>query len=686
MMRLYALCVAALFATPAFSADPAQERLEAEFLRFAKITDGKLGVYAKHIESGRVITMNAREGYPMASTFKVPIAVQLLAKVDRGELRLDQMIALKESDLHPGSGTLSQLLNKPGVSLSIRNLLELMLLISDNSATDILLKLAGGPAAVTAKMKEVGAEGIRVDRSCVQLISDSLGAELPPESTWSLEVFKRVYAAIAYDKQAVAQELFYQDPRDTAQPEAMAGLLEKIHRKALHKPETAELLLDILRRCQTGENRIKALLPKGTVVAHKTGTLSGIHESALATNDVGILTLPEGAGHVAIAIYVKFATQSNDIAEKEIAQTARAIYDYFLYTTAPQTAVLRYDKLADRIADSLKLSRGERVILRYDPDFFRELSAPLKERIARAGASVTEVEYQNIDAKDDGRLTKPLASADVYLWMPFRTEAKAVPADEAEMLKNWLDAGGAHREIHFHWQQGSVLADGIVTRHPPGYDALFEAAVLDTDYRALSATQDQVIRALRSGPIRVQTPAGTDLRFRVERRPFNKQDGDASAERMKSAQVRVDREIELPSGVLRVAPVEETVNGTLVIPEARVGDRIAQKIRFEIQAGVVTKVSAMTNQKAVEDYLKAGGPAAMRFREMGLGTNPKLAVQPGIDVIPYFGYGAGVVRISLGDSEEIGGAVRGGFVRWFFLTDATVSVEGAPVVKDGRLQ
>ena len=142
-------------------------------------------------------------------------------------------------------------------------------------------------------------------------------------------MFKRLYSAIPYDKQVVAQETFYQDPRDTAQPEAMVGLLEKIHRKALHKPETAELLLDILRRCQTGDLRIKGLLPKGTIVAHKTGSLQGIHESGLATNDVGIITLPEGAGHVAIAVFVTFAGSAAAI--RRAIETLRARRKHLLH-------------------------------------------------------------------------------------------------------------------------------------------------------------------------------------------------------------------------------------------------------------------------------------------------------------------------------------------------------------------
>src|SRR4030095_2431672 len=100
-----------------------------------------------------------------------------------GELRLDQMIQVQPSDLHPGSGTLTDLFNKPGLALSVRNLMELMLLISDNSATDVCLRLAGGPEAVTARMREIGISGIDVNRSTARLLADWRGiTQVPPES------------------------------------------------------------------------------------------------------------------------------------------------------------------------------------------------------------------------------------------------------------------------------------------------------------------------------------------------------------------------------------------------------------------------------------------------------------------------------------------------------------------------
>ena len=307
---------------PALAAD----RLQDEIATLAKISDGVVGMSAVHVESDRRVSFHGTDLFPMASSFKVPIAVQLLSRVDKGEVKLDQMVTVEPHDLHPGSGTLSNLFSKPGVALSVRNLLELMLLISDNSATDMVLRIAGGPEVVTAKMRSLGIAGINVDRPTVGLISDWMGATLPPEKDWTPELFRKLYADVTPDQRRIANDRFNHDERDTAQPDAMASLLERIYARKLHKPETADLLLDIMRRCQTGDARIKGMLPPDTIVAHKTGSIGG------TVNDVGILTLPGDAGHVVLAMFVKQGSKP-EVSERTIAQISRAVYDYFLFTS-----------------------------------------------------------------------------------------------------------------------------------------------------------------------------------------------------------------------------------------------------------------------------------------------------------------------------------------------------------------
>lgn len=328
LVVLLVMRAAALGQTPTNSrpvADPALERLQREITRLAQVAGGVVGVSALHLESDRRVAVNGGEPFPMASSYKVPIAARLLHQIDQGEMSLDRMVQLQLNQLSPGSGTLSDLFNKPGVILSVRNLLELMLLISDNTATDTLLRLAGGGAAVTARMRELGIDGIRVDRPTKQLIAEWLGVAGQTDSQWTLEQFREQTSGVKPDERQAAAKRFDADLRDTATPDAMATLLERIYRQQALKRENTELLLDIMRRCRTGDARLKGLLPAGTEVAHKTGTIGG------TTNDVGIITLPDGAGHVAIAVFVKASAKDVSARERAIAEIARAVHDFFLF-------------------------------------------------------------------------------------------------------------------------------------------------------------------------------------------------------------------------------------------------------------------------------------------------------------------------------------------------------------------
>lgn len=305
----------------------AASSLQQEIEHVAHGSGGSLGATATLLETGQTVSYHGSEAFPMASSYKIPIAVQILKLVDEGKLSLDRMVELKPSDLHPGSGMVSEILIHPGVILSIENLMELMLLISDNSAADVLLREAGGPAAVTQTMRALGLEGIRVDRPTAILISDETGARPPrDESQWTPQMWERLYNAVPEEAQRRARRAFDADPRDTATPDAMNALIVHIWKKDILKPESAELLLDIMRRCQTGKSRLKGILPEGTEVAHKTGTMGG------TTNDVGIITLPNNAGHVAISVFVKGSYHPAADRERAIAEVSRAAYDYFLFT------------------------------------------------------------------------------------------------------------------------------------------------------------------------------------------------------------------------------------------------------------------------------------------------------------------------------------------------------------------
>jgi beta-lactamase class A len=325
-----AVCLLFVAGTLAVAAtDPALAGLEQQVEYVSHATDGTVGVDAIHIESGRQVSVRGAESCPMASAFKLPVAIQILSLVDDGKLTLDKMVPLAPPDLHPGSGRLTELFFHPGVSLSIANLLELALVISDNTAADLLLREAGGPSAVTGKMRALGFPGIRIDRSTALLISDWQGAKgLPPESQWNREMWDRLYDAVPQSDHMRARKAEMSDPRDTATPGDMTRLLLRLWKRDILTPESARVLLDMMARCQTGKSRIKGLLPQGTDVAHKTGSLGGV------ANDIGFITLPGDAGHVAISVFTKASNRPEDASEKAIAEIARTVYDYFVLVPA----------------------------------------------------------------------------------------------------------------------------------------------------------------------------------------------------------------------------------------------------------------------------------------------------------------------------------------------------------------
>ena len=224
---------------------------------------GEYGIAALDLETGEMIGVNADMAFPMASTMKIAVAAAYLADVDEGKRTLDDTIAGR----------------------SAYELMDRMMVRSDNYATDLLIARLGGPAAINQWLRKNNFEGIRVDRTIAQLL-------------------------------AARRNLW--EEYDTSTPRAMLALLQHIDGNELLSPSSKSVLLDMMRRCATGRNRIKGLMPEGAVVEHKTGTLNGY------TSDVGYLTLPTGQ-RVAVAFFARGGSNRPAI----IATTARAIYDGF---------------------------------------------------------------------------------------------------------------------------------------------------------------------------------------------------------------------------------------------------------------------------------------------------------------------------------------------------------------------
>lgn len=300
--------------------------IEAEIARIAGSIDGETGVYAVHLESGTTLAVNSTDAFPMASTFKVAVAGAVLAQVDAGRLSLDQLVPV-EPALEVSSEGITEVFPFPGLSVSIHNLIDTMLVRSDNSATNVLSHLVGGPAAVTAWVRGLGVEYLRVDGDTKDIVARFFGDLLPPGLSLDAAVAANPKLLEMSEKPSPP---FDDDPRDTASPESMVLLLSRIAQGHVLSPSSTEVLLGAMKRDVTGRNRLRGMLPPGTVVADKTGTIGG------TINDVGIIELPAGLGRVAIAVYIKKSASNQR--EKTIAQIARCVYDYMLVSVAGNPA------------------------------------------------------------------------------------------------------------------------------------------------------------------------------------------------------------------------------------------------------------------------------------------------------------------------------------------------------------
>ena len=305
-------------------------RLEADIREMSKQgagSAGTVGVAAWRLGgSGPRVLLHADQLFPMASTFKVAVAGRVLERVDKGELKLDRMLAIDPKRMVESEVIADRFIH-PGVSLSVYNLLELMLTQSDNTATDYMVEAAGGPAAVTDWVRRQHVQDLRVDGDTDAIIRRfyRMGAGPFPEA---------LAAKIKRDPNLDAEgtkpnAAFDADPRDTATPAAMAKLLTRIFSGKALSPKSTTIMIAIMERCRTGVNRLRAMMPPGTKVADKTGTIGG------SVNDVGVIALPHGAGSVVVAVYIKGSDAAYEAREKTIAQIGRAVRDYYLYAALP---------------------------------------------------------------------------------------------------------------------------------------------------------------------------------------------------------------------------------------------------------------------------------------------------------------------------------------------------------------
>lgn len=276
---------------------------------------GTFGIVVLDLKTGRRWAVNAGRAFPMMSVFKAPLGAAVLARIDAGEISPKQTIEIKRADLRLGASRIAKEFRGDSMTFTVDQLLAGAVSRSDNTAADALVKLVGGPQAVTAYLRDHGIDNMRVDldERGIEHVFSGLGSEAgPPANETAKEREDRRWRGV---------QAFLDDPRNRATPIAAAEFLRKLwHGELLSERATRELL-DLMYG-QTVPARLSAGLPAGVRLAHKSGTSLSMRGVTAAFNDIGILTWPDGHA-VVVAAFLTGSHASQAERSKLFADLAR---------------------------------------------------------------------------------------------------------------------------------------------------------------------------------------------------------------------------------------------------------------------------------------------------------------------------------------------------------------------------
>ncbi len=349
---------------------------------------------------------------------------------------------------------------------------------------------------------------------------------------------------------------------------------------------------------------------------------------------------------------------------------------------AKPAVAVDYARLADLTVNrTWKLQKGERVVFFWDKASDRGMAAALRAAVAKAGGLVDEIaaptpeSIKNLTptgrAKRDSAWALVFAKAQAAIWLPSSLDAVA-----DRPFEHLVD-GSNVRSIHFHWFLPPDAGD--VNR----IEAMYAAAIA-VPPDAILARITKLERAVRGAAVRITAPNGTDLTIDIPNDAWvHRNTGDASRAKVADARSVRDREEELPASVFRTTDIRNA-RGTIVGYNRF--DTRSPSLKVTFTGGKVTQFESVKGADAVVKRWQAATGDKTLPGEFVIGTNPELAGILPSGFMPYYGYGAGIVRLAIGDNWESGGKNRSSTDEvLLFLPNATVVAGGVTIIKDGKL-
>ena len=294
---VFCLTPAQAQAQPPAQPPTARQRLDAELARITRSLNATWGIYARSIETGEEIAIDADRQMDTMSVIKIPLMIEVFQQVKDGKIALDTRYTVTKEDMLPGTGVLRSL--DPGAVVTVKDLVTLMIIVSDNTATDIMYRMVGGPEAVNRRMAALGLEKTMAPA---------------PARAW----FDALRAA-------PSAEQFHRDakhPFGLSTPREIGKLLEMMEKGTLIDKASSDQMLQIMRG-QLYRSRIPRFL-SGYRIPHKTGDFL-----PFIGDDVGAIEAPGTT--IVLSVFTANHFGSGDTLEEAIGRVAKEIADYFTF-------------------------------------------------------------------------------------------------------------------------------------------------------------------------------------------------------------------------------------------------------------------------------------------------------------------------------------------------------------------
>lgn len=274
---------------------------------------GRAGIAVRRVGSDWTLSRRGGELFPQQSVSKLWVTLAVLDAIDRGRLTLDTPVRITPADLTLFNQPIAARVRRDGVvTESVGSLIDLAVTKSDNTANDSLLRAVGGPEAVRAFLRDKGITKVRFGPGERALQSQIAGLSWRQDYSVGT-AFQTARSALPLDARQRALDAYLADPIDGAAPEAIALALDRLARGELLSPAMTRLALDTMARTTSGPQRLKAGLPAGWRIGHKTGTGQVLGAVSTGYNDIGIITAPDGTRY---AVVVMIASTTDPVPDR----------------------------------------------------------------------------------------------------------------------------------------------------------------------------------------------------------------------------------------------------------------------------------------------------------------------------------------------------------------------------------